>query len=64
MKKIKIVLAATVAALTIGAAQVNAQDKVVTLGVKAGANLSKFGGDTKDSKYRFGYQAGVPRNEL
>lgn len=58
-KKFKIVLTATVAALAIGAGQVNAQNKVVTFGVKAGANLSTFGGDAKDMKYAFKYQVGI-----
>jgi hypothetical protein len=59
MKKIKIVFAATLVALTVGATQVNAQDKPVTFGVKAGVNLSTLGGDLKDSKYTFKYQFGV-----
>ena len=59
MKKIKIVFAATLVALTISAVQVKAQDKPVTFGVKAGVNLSTLGGDLKDSKYTFKYQAGI-----
>jgi hypothetical protein len=59
MKRIKIVFATTLAALTLGAAQVSAQDKPVTFGVKAGVNLSTLGGDMKDSRYTFRYQAGI-----
>ena len=59
MKKLKIVFAAALAALTVGAVQLNAQDKPATLGVRAGANLSSFGGDPKDAKYTFKYRVGI-----
>ncbi len=62
--KIKIVFAATLVALTVGAIKVNAQDIPVTLGVKAGVNLSTLGGDLKDSKYTFKYQFGVTADVL
>ena len=59
MKKIKIVFAAALAVLALGAAQVQAQDKPVTFGIKAGANLSTLGGDLDDSKSVFKYQFGI-----
>ncbi len=59
MNRMKLVLAVVFAALTIGAGQMNAQDKLVTLGVKAGVNLSTLGGDVDDMKSVFKYQVGV-----
>lgn len=37
----------------------NAQDSPIQLGVKAGANMSNFGGDIKDTKAKFGFNVGV-----
>ena len=59
MNRIKLSLVAVIAALTMGAGQANAQEKPITLGVKAGVNLSTFGGDMKDTKSAFKYQAGI-----
>ena len=42
--------------LTIG---VNAQDKPLTFGVKAGMNISNFSGDFEDTKAKIGFNAGV-----
>ena len=42
--------------LTIG---VNAQDKPLTFGVKAGMNISNFSGDFQDTKAKIGFNAGV-----
>ena len=64
MKKTKIFFAATLVALTVGAIQVNAQDKPVTFGVKAGVNLSTLGADLKDSKHVLKYQFGVTADIL
>lgn len=59
MKNPKIFFASALVALTLGAANLNAQDKPVTFGVKAGVNLSTLGGEMKGSKYTFACQAGV-----
>lgn len=59
MNRIRLSLVAVITALTIGVGQVNAQEKPITLGVKAGVNLSTFGGDMKDTKSTFKYQAGI-----
>lgn len=57
--KVKIIFTAALIALICSALQVNAQDKPVTFGVKAGVNLSTLGADLKESKYVFRYQAGI-----
>jgi len=52
-------MVAVITVLTIGATQVKAQEKPVTFGVKAGVNLSTFGGDMKNTKSTFKYQVGI-----
>jgi len=59
MKKKISTLILTMTLLVIGNGVVNAQDKPVTLGVKAGANLSSFSGDIKKTNYMFKYQFGI-----
>lgn len=59
MKKNKITWIAVIAALIMGISGVKAQEKPVSIGVKAGVNLSTFGGDIKDTKSVFKYQFGV-----
>lgn len=59
MNRMKLVCIAAFVALTVGAGQVNAQDKPVTFGVKAGLNLSTLGGDVDDMKSIFKYQFGI-----
>lgn len=55
----KIFKACLLAAILLVGINVNAQDCPVTFGVKAGANLSNFGGDVNDTDAKFGFQAGV-----
>lgn len=59
MNKIKLSSVALLAALIISVSESQAQDKPVTLGIKAGANLSTFRGDLKNTKSAFKYQAGI-----
>ncbi len=59
MKKMKLFFAATLVFLTIGAAQVNAQEKTVAFGVKAGVNLTTLGGNLDGARNTFKYQAGI-----
>ncbi len=59
MKKMRLFFTATLVFLTIGAAPVNAQEKTVTFGVKAGANLATIGGDLDGARHTFKYQAGI-----
>lgn len=55
----RLTMVAVITVLTIGATQVKAQEKPVTFGVKAGVNLSTFGGDMKNTKSTFKYQVGI-----
>ncbi len=59
MNKMRLTMVAVITVLTIGATQVKAQEKPVTFGVKAGVNLSTFGGDMKNTKSTFKYQVGI-----
>lgn len=59
MKKKISTLILTAAILVMGTGVTYAQDKPVTLGVKAGGNLSSFSGDINKTKYVFKYQFGV-----
>lgn len=59
MSRIKLILVAVITALTMGVGRVNAQENPVTFGVKAGVNLSTFGGDMKNTKSAFKYQFGI-----
>lgn len=59
MNKMRLTTAIVVTLLTIGTTQINAQEQPVTLGVKAGVNLSTFGGNVNDAKTVFKYQVGV-----
>lgn len=59
MNKIGLVLMAAIVALTISTGRVNAQDGPVTVGVKAGVNLSTLDGDVKHTKSVFKYQFGI-----
>lgn len=58
MNKMRLTTVAIIAVLAISITQVKAQEKPVTFGVKAGVNLSNFGGDIKDTKSVFKYQVG------
>lgn len=59
MKKRIFTLLSAMVALVIGTGTLNAQDKFLTLGVKAGTNLSSFNGDINKTNYVFKYQFGV-----
>ncbi|MCD8031553.1 MAG: PorT family protein [Bacteroides sp.] len=60
MNKTKLsVLAAIVALISVFSNEVNAQEKPVTWGIKAGTNLSTFGGDMKHTKSVLRYQVGI-----
>jgi len=59
MKKRISTLVLAMAALVVCTGSLKAQDKFVTLGVKAGANLSSFSGDINKTSYVFKYQFGV-----
>lgn len=60
MKKTKLSLvAASIALMSSISIAAVAQQKPVTLGVKAGANLSTFGGSVKDAKSTMRYRVGL-----
>lgn len=59
MKKKISTLMLTMTLLVVGNGVIHAQDKPLTLGVKAGANLSSFSGDINKTNYVFKYQFGV-----
>lgn len=51
--------AALLAMALLAGMTINAQDKPLTFGVKAGMNLSNFGGDTDGTKAKIGFNVGV-----
>lgn len=59
MKKLLSTCVLAMTALVICTGTVNAQEKFLTLGVKAGGNLSSMNGDIKKTDYVFKYQAGI-----
>lgn len=59
MKKVFSTWALAMTAMVICTGTVNAQEKFLTLGVKAGANLTSMNGDIKKTDYVFKYQAGI-----
>lgn len=59
MKKRISTLVLAITALVICSGSVSAQKKFITLGVKAGGNLSSMSGDINKTNYVFKYQAGI-----
>ncbi len=57
--KLSFTVVALVAFITVFSNEAKAQENPVTFGIKAGANLSTFGGDLKDTKYALRYQVGI-----
>ncbi|MCD8165822.1 MAG: PorT family protein [Bacteroides sp.] len=65
MNKTKLSLwVAIIALFSAFSTEVKAQEKPVTLGIKAGANLSTFGGDMKNTKSALRYQVGITADIL
>ena len=55
----KVLQASLIAVALLVGSNVSAQDSPIQLGVKAGVNLSNFGGDVEGTKAKVGFNAGV-----